>query len=79
MSTQPDKFAELDGIIDLALKHGLAVGKTYRGRLIYTEPGGQIFILSEFGLRHDFIDTAEAEAFVDATYAMAGSLLGALA
>lgn len=53
----------------------LGTGTLYRGVVIYTDAVGAVFIFGETGLRYDFIDAGEAEAFVDAALAMSGLML----
>jgi len=47
------------------MKHILAVGKAYKGTVIFTAPEG-VFIVREDGTAVPFLDEAEAQAHVDA-------------
>jgi hypothetical protein len=51
----------------------------YRGVIIHDLGHNGCAIIREDGTRFDFSDMGEAQAFIDATYAMCGGLLGALA
>jgi hypothetical protein len=56
----------------------LCAGRDYRGVLIY-ETGLGAVVYGENGARYELESISEAEAFIDATLAMCGSLIGALA
>lgn len=52
--------------------------REYRGRDLH-DFGAAVVIQGDEGQEYRFVGVPEAQAFVDATYALAGSLLGALA
>jgi hypothetical protein len=60
-------------------KYMLAAAKLYRGTFIWRSANGQTLIFTEAHGPVLFDNEAEAQGFVDATLAMSGSLLGALA
>ena len=80
----PDaRFSEMAPVVEarvrfLTGRQLRAVARLYRGVFIWHDAHG-CFIFDESQRIYEFIDEAEARGHVDATLAMCGSLLGALA
>ena len=60
------------------VRFGVATGALYRGVMVYSLPSGKALIFGEAGQEYEFLDIAEAQAFIDTNLALAGHMLDAL-